>query len=310
MLVALACGPSSPAGQDDATPTPEPTATAAPTDTPTPEPTATPEANTENLSPEVNAILALHAAEQSREEGAAGSSESGPPLPERVTLYISTKRNFNQPIKEFLTENGATVTEASEGPVGLNYQSDITAEVPVLLIPALSRQSGFAYAFTDYARYEKLDYELSSLAMLYETGAITAEEGAERSFARRGDSGELILVEVYIESCEDIPAIARFRQETFGHLPWWYDPNDDCYGSYVASVASEPYVEISILFSSLVKLSQQPEVQRIELLPIQPSGTNLDTHQPGLAPAASSDSVRQQAGGTAVRGARQDWHHR
>ena len=300
LFVALACGSSEPSEQASGDATPEPTATAEATGTPTPEPTATPEADTENLSPEVNAILALHTAEQSREEGAAGSSESGPPSLEKVSLYISTKRNFNQPLQTFLTDNGATVIRWEENASGTHYHSGIRAEVPVSLIPALSRQPGFSYAITEYTRYEKLEGQLSNLVMLYETGAITAEEGARRSFARRGDSGELVALEVYIESCENIPAIARFREKVLGNLPWWYDPNDDCYGSYVASVAREPYVEISVPFSSLVKLSQELGVRRIELLPIQPSGENLDAPQLGVTPLVSSGSVGQQAGGTAV----------
>ena len=311
VAVALACGPSAPGGQDggsaearptptptSSTPTPEATATATPT--PAPTPTATPKAKADDLSPEINAILALHTAAQ----GASADSQSGPALPEKINLYISTKRNYNQPIQTFLTENGATGVEGKEGPVGLNYHSGIRAEVPVSLIPALSNQTGFAYAFTDYARYEKLEGQLSNLMMLYETGKITAEEGAVRSSARSGDSGELVHINVYYDSCASIPGIVSFIEAETGPTPWWYAPDEDCYGA-----GDYPFLDNVIPFSSLARLSQQAGVQRIKPIIIQPTGLNLDPPESTVALPTTSDAVAPQVAANAAEAHGADYWH-
>ena len=289
VMVALACGPSAPSGQAGGgaearpTPTPTPTPEATATATPTPTPTA----DADSLSPEVNAVLALHAAAQ----GASGSSQSGPALPEKINLYISTKRNYNQPIQKFLKDNGATVIEGKEGPSGQHYLSKIEAIVPVSLIPALSRQPGFGFAFTDYARYDKLEYELSNLVMQYESGAITAEKAAARTSARSGDSGELVHIDVFYESCASIPGIVSFIKAETGLTPWWYAADEKCYGA-----GDYPFVDNVIPFSSLVRLSQQPGVQRIKPIVRDPQSSKIS--RPALA--SDDDSVAQQTGGTAI----------
>ena len=282
VMVALACGPSAPSGQAGGgaearpTPTPTPTPEATATATPTPTPTA----DADSLSPEVNAVLALHAAAQ----GASGSSQSGPALPEKINLYISTKRNYNQPIQKFLKDNGATVIEGKEGPSGQHYLSKIEAIVPVSLIPALSRQPGFGFAFTDYARYDKLEYELSNLVMQYESGAITAEKAAARTSARSGDSGELVHIDVFYESCASIPGIVSFIKAETGLTPWWYAADEKCYGA-----GDYPFVDNVIPFSSLVRLSQQPGVQRIKPIVRDPQSSKIS--RPALA--SDDDSVAQ-----------------
>ena len=302
VMVALACGPSAPSGQAGGgaearpTPTPTPTPEATATATPTPTPTA----DADSLSPEVNAVLALHAAAQ----GASGSSQSGPALPEKINLYISTKRNYNQPIQKFLKDNGATVIEGKEGPSGQHYLSKIEAIVPVSLIPALSRQPGFGFAFTDYARYDKLEYELSNLVMQYESGAITAEKAAARTSARSGDSGELVHIDVFYESCASIPGIVSFIKAETGLTPWWYAADEKCYGA-----GDYPFVDNVIPFSSLVRLSQQPGVQRIKLIIREPTGLNSDTPATGVPSLSSLNSVGQQVAGDAAEAHGADhWH--
>jgi hypothetical protein len=161
---------------------------------------------------------------------------------------------------------------------------------------ALSRQPGFSYAFTDYARYDKLSYELSNLVMLYKTGAITTLEGAERSQAQW--SGELLHVSVYIESCEDIPGVVDFLHSRLGRNPWWYDRDAACYGSAFEEFGA---LDIGVLSSDWVQLSLRPGVTSIIPVTREPTGRAVPPFPfPPLSFSRGSNSVGQQTIGTAA----------
>ncbi len=254
VMTALACAPAAPSSQQR-TPTPEPSATAKPADTPAPTPTATPQPDTDKLSPELSAILDLHHAQG---QSAYAASAANPLLPDNITLHISTKRNFNEPIKNFLEDNGAMVTHAEEGPSGMTYGSYIAASAPLSLVPALSRQPGFSYAFAEYSRYEKISDEFSNLLMLHETGRITIEEAAQQTQAYRGFD-DMVALDVYIDSCNIIPRLDGFIEQRTGITQRLNI--DTCIRA--AKEPTGPVVYLSAPLSIIVELSLQPGVKYI-----------------------------------------------
>ena len=184
--------------------------------------------------------------------------------PSRINLYFSVDPQENDAVQQYLRNQGATITYSEPGEYTEESGTSVygfieAADVPVLLIPALSNLQGFVYAFTDYHHYGTLSFELSNLVMEYEAGYITALEAARNSGAQWAD-GELITLLVDVESCENVLAVVEFHRKTFGLNPGWYDADETCYGS---SFDLYGYVSINVEFSDLLGLSRVPGVLNI-----------------------------------------------
>ena len=152
-LVALACGPSAPAGQDD--PTPEPTAntepTAAPTDEasddndlPPPTPTLTHlERQYTNLDGNLIQKIEDHEA-ASGAGGASGRSDQPTPTPELMLVGIFTDTAERaDTAKEFLEDNGAREINCYKGSGEDVIKGKCSAYVPISLLRSLAEQPGF-----------------------------------------------------------------------------------------------------------------------------------------------------------------------
>ena len=153
VIVALACGPSAPAGLEDATP--EPTAAAEPTAAPTDEPsddndwplptlTLTPlERKYPNLIGNLPDKIAEYEATSSA-RGAAGSSDQPTPTPELILVGIFTDTPERaDTAKEFLEDNGAREINCYKGSSDDVIKGKCSAYVPVSLLRSLAEQPGF-----------------------------------------------------------------------------------------------------------------------------------------------------------------------
>ena len=151
-LVALACGPSAPSGQDD--PTPEPTAVAEPTaaltdessddnDFPPPTPTLTQlERQYTNLTGNLIQKIEDHEA-ASGAGGASGSSDQPTPTPELIPLVIYTDTADRvDDLKSFLENNATSDIQCAKGSNENLVKGSCGAVVPVSLLRSLADQPG------------------------------------------------------------------------------------------------------------------------------------------------------------------------
>ena len=173
VILALACGPSAPTGQDgtpeEATPTP--TFTPTPTSTPTP----TPAADSAKLNPVAAALLALHAdstADNSPDRGVTGQqSAPGTPsvlIPQTVTLHISTLSLTNT--RSFLEANKGSIIETEK----LAYNWVVVAEVPLTLLPALTQQQDILFVAMLHGPYRNLGGSLNRRVLEYAAARLAA----------------------------------------------------------------------------------------------------------------------------------------
>ena len=159
-LVALACGPSAPAGQDD--PTPEPTAntepTAAPTDEssddndfPPPTPTLTQlERQYTNLDGNLIQEIEKHEA-TSGVRGASGSSDRPTPELVPVIIFTDTAERVDD-LKSFLEDNGASQILCDKGSSEDVIKGGCAAHVPVSLLRSLAEQPGVLRIDKEYVQ--------------------------------------------------------------------------------------------------------------------------------------------------------------
>ena len=149
VIVALACGPSAPAGQDDDA-TPEPTATAVPTDEPSddndfppPTPTLTQlERQYPNMDGNLKRQIEQHEA-TSEARGASGSSDQPTPTPELILILLLTDTAERvDAAKEFLEDNGAREINCYKGSSEDVIKGECSAYVPVSLLRSLAEQTG------------------------------------------------------------------------------------------------------------------------------------------------------------------------
>ena len=152
VIVALACGPSAPAGQDE--PAPEPTATAEPTAAPTdessdandslpPPPTRTQlERQYPNLDGNLIQKIEQHEA-ASGAGGASGSSDQPTPTPELIDLiiFLDTADRTDE-IQNFLEDNNVSRINCVKGRSDSLVKGSCGATVPVSLLRSLAEQSG------------------------------------------------------------------------------------------------------------------------------------------------------------------------
>ena len=242
------------------------------------------------------AVLELDETDPAQAPASAASGETTGP--ERVTLTMSILPAHNEAIEQYLRENGATITSS----VTETYTRDgvtssiviVEASVPVAIIPALSNREGFRYAFTDYRHFSKLSFDLSNLVMLYEAGEMTPEDAANHSGAQW--SGELLTLEVFVESCDTVPSLVAFRHRTFGHNPWWYDPDAPCQGS---SLEDFGFVSLSVNSSDLRELSLLSGVTEVRG-EIQPPTPQTSLTRPSGAATAGLVSGQRAANAPAA----------
>lgn len=171
VILALACGPASPAGQGA---TPEPTATAEPTATPAPV------ADPDKLNPVAKALLALHAAPTpgaSQASSADGAQSTIPTpaiaIPRTVTLHISTLSL--EATRDFLESNNGAIEESETVELANNWV--IVSEAPLALLPALSQQPDTLYAVVD-GPYRNLPGHLNRLVTEYAAERLTQTRAA------------------------------------------------------------------------------------------------------------------------------------
>ena len=145
-LVALACGPAAPGGQDGSTPddpTPTPTETGGLPDEPPPTPTLTP---LEQQYPHLDGNLTDKIAEYeaaSGASGASGSSDQPTPTPELILVNIFTDTSARaDTVKDFLEDNGAKEINCYKGSSEDVIKGECSAYVPVSLLRSLADQPG------------------------------------------------------------------------------------------------------------------------------------------------------------------------
>ena len=145
-LVALACGPAAPGGQDGGTPddpTPTPTQTGGLPDEPPPTPTLT---QLEQQYAPVAGNLVYKIAEYEAASGAGGASgSSGQPTPTpeliMISLFTDTADRVDT-VKEFLEDNGAREINCYKGSEEDVIKGECYATVPVSLLRSLADQPG------------------------------------------------------------------------------------------------------------------------------------------------------------------------
>ena len=188
VLVVLACGPSAPAGQDNATPEP--------TDTPTPTSEPSSDQNQAPLDGILNAWVA--GAEAQRETGGA-TGQSEPERTIAILLFVGNAKHRTAIIE--LLEDNDIAHHRVEGPLNHN---DIRATVPVSMLSRLAAHPGVQEIFAKPHPYRNMTTHLNVLAAKYEAGLLP-DEDANPTYARlvigiEGGDDNYYAVKRYLEN--------------------------------------------------------------------------------------------------------------
>ena len=211
-LLALACGPSAPSGQDggaaEATATPEPTSQAEPTETPTPEPTATATATPtstsepssgQNQAPMDAITSAWVAGAQARQSTPGAPGQSTPERTIAVQLFVGSAEDRTAIIK--LLESNGIAHSRVEGPLN---RYDIRATVPISMLARLAAHRSVGEIMAIPHPYRNLSTHLNVLAAKYEAGLLP-DEDANPTYAQlvveiEGGDANYDAVKRYLEN--------------------------------------------------------------------------------------------------------------
>lgn len=169
VVVAMACGPYAPVGQDRAPANEELTAT--PTFTATSTATPAPDANAAPMDDILKAWVAHH----NTNRGVTGQGQAAPEKTISVQIFVASPSQRGG-ITDFLESNGI-----AHSPVPGNH--DIDAAVPVSLVPRLAVFPGVQELMALPHPYPSLGTYLNKLVANYEAG-LMPDEDANPTFAR------------------------------------------------------------------------------------------------------------------------------
>ena len=260
VIVALACGPSAPAGQDGAPEKEEPTATPTFTPTLTPTHTPTPAPTPLLLSAVTETMLRLtEQAVASPGSGGVAGTASGPQLPEKIRVTVNTHYGTESALEQFLINNGAPRVRVMD--------DGVTADVPPLLLGKITQHPSFRSGFSAGLYYKVYPY-MDEILTRYAAGELTALEAAnEIRVARVG--GPLTFPRALSEALVPNVLIVLTGPESSAAVRAYLTAN----GSYLdPKVAGETefYADVPVpAFDSLHHLSGVAWIQA-ELLPLTP----------------------------------------
>ena len=284
-LTALACAPSAPPmqnGAGGAVADTEATATATATPALTPTPTWRAEIN-----PLVNAVMVKQATIAAGSASGTASGQASPrPQTIDVILYIDAEQSND--VEQLLADNRVSVrNKRSCGEVCIN----LSAEVPVSLLWALSMHPDIGFIDTIVKYYESLSEHLNPIIADYDAGLITEQEAVARIIAPRRNGRILVVVGVDTES--NAEAVIDFLENNDVYVPL---ENVHTIALFVALVP----------VPLILPLSQQPGV-----LHVGPHFLGYDNDNPephieeyldALSPSTSPASSSRQVSGAAVSG--------
>ena len=235
-LAALACGPSAPAGQDGATPTPDPTETATPR-------------HQAELGPLVNAVVVQQATIAALPpDGATG--QQARPGPETINVILQVNNAQRADVERFLSNNNVNYSTDAKTFAHVKCPDECgiyDSDVPVSLLQDLSQQPGVKQIYTLEQYYKKLHPNLNLVMARYDAGLITAAEAVAESMLLSW--GERILIATDFDTSANAASAIRYLKNN---------------GVYLMTHPAETTVIGGFIPVSLIlPLSQQPGVTAV-----------------------------------------------